>query len=103
MLKYEEKHVIILLNRSKSMTGGIGLKNALRWTFWIAALLAVAAVVWFFYYDYYFYAFGLMSVFLTALMVLATAVQLKNNVNHFKDVRRAREVTDQRSIEEYTR
>lgn len=79
------------------------MKNALRWTFWIVALLAVAAVVLFFYYDYYFYAFGLMSVFLAVLMVLATTVQLRNNVNQFKDVRRAREATDQRSIEEYTR
>lgn len=79
------------------------MKNALRWTFWIVALLAVAAVVWFFYYDYYFYAFGLLSVFLTALMVLATTVQLKNSVNQFNFVSRAREVTDQRSIEEYTR
>ncbi|MFF2890166.1 hypothetical protein [Paenibacillus sp. NPDC057967] len=79
------------------------MRKALKWTFWILMLLAVAAVVWFFYYNYYFLAFGFMSVLLFVLMAWTTMVQLKNNVNHYKDVRKARAVTDQRSIEEYTR
>ncbi|RJE87049.1 hypothetical protein D3P07_17930 [Paenibacillus sp. 1011MAR3C5] len=79
------------------------MRKAIRWTFWILMLLIVAAVVWFFYYNYFFYAFGLLSVLLFVLMVWATTVQLKNSVNHYKDVSKARSVTDQRSIEEYTR